>query len=312
MRILITSIGRKVFLVRHLREGLGAGCRVVTVDMSLRAPGRLFSDGFYQVPAIRDPGYIDRVLEIAEREKIDLIIPFKDTELGLFAAQRDDFESIGTRLMLSDAEAVLDCEDKLRTLSRFRNAGVRTPEIRTESDPPRFPAVWKQRGLGVETSGFAVVSNERELQAVQVMAPEGILQEYIDGREYTLDVYCDHQYRPRILVPRERLALRSYVTDIGRTAPWEPFLEEVERITQAFRLEGVINIQVFVHGEGHTYLEINPRISGGFHLSLQAGFDLVAALRNYLLGEDLPPGIGRYKVGLTMARYDEAVFFEEP
>jgi carbamoyl-phosphate synthase large subunit len=279
--------------------------------MSPRAPGRFFSDTFYQVPAIRDPGYIDRVLQLTEKEKIELVIPFKDTELGLFAARRSDFETIGARLMLSDAQAVLDCEDKLRTLARFRHAGVKTPEIYRDTVPPLFPAVWKSRGLGEETSGFSLVWNESELASAKLLQPHGILQEYVRGQEYTLDVYCTHDFEPRILVPRERLALRSYVTDVGRTSAWEPFLEEVTRIAKTFRLRGVINIQVFRNEDGHSYLEINPRISGGFHLSLQAGFDLVAALRNYLLGEELPAGISPYKEGLTMARYDEAVFFEE-
>jgi carbamoyl-phosphate synthase large subunit len=312
LRILITTIGRKVFLVRYLREQLGSEGYVVTADMSQRAPAGYFSNRFHQVPAIQDPNYLDRVLEIAALEKIDLVIPFKDTELGLFASRRKDFESIGAQVMLSDAQAVLDCEDKLRTASQFLRAGVMTAEIYTDSLPPRFPAVWKQRGLGVETSGCTIVRNREEIEAAKTFSPDGILQEYIPGPEYTLDVYCDHDFTPRMLVPRERIALRSFVTDVGRTVAWEPFLDEVTRITRTFRLAGVVNIQAFRSGNANTYLEINPRLSGGLHLSLRAGFDLVAALRNYCDGSPLPARLGEYHLGLTMARYDEAVFFEEP
>lgn len=309
MRILITSIGRKVFLVKYLRDKIGSKGKIVTVDMSDRAPAGFFSDKFYKVPAVKDPSYMARIIDIVEAERIDLIIPFKDTELPLFARHHSTLEGMGAIVMLSSAETVLHCEDKVKTAARFRAAEVFTPEIYRDEQLVTFPLVWKPTGLGEETSGCYVAKNKAELSAAKTFLPNGMMQEFIDGQEYTLDVYCTRDFIPIILIPRKRLALRSYVSDVGQTENWRPFIDEVKRIAHAFKLEGVVNIQTFTTDRGHYYLEINPRIAGGFHLSLKAGFDFIAALKNFCYGDPQPSELGDYSQGLTMARYDEAVFF---
>ena len=47
--------------------------------------------------------------------------------------------------------------------------------------------------------------------------PTPIVQEYLDGPEFTIDVLCDFDGRPLSIVPRERVVIRAGVIDRGRT-----------------------------------------------------------------------------------------------
>ena len=44
-----------------------------------------------------------------------------------------------------------------------------------------------------------------------------VIQEYLDGTEFTIDVLCDFTGRPISIVPRERVVIRAGVIDRGRT-----------------------------------------------------------------------------------------------
>ena len=69
--ILITAIGKRVQLIKHLKQNF----RVLGVDAGDLNPARNFVDEFYQVPRYTEGSYIDELLEICLKEKVDMIIP---------------------------------------------------------------------------------------------------------------------------------------------------------------------------------------------------------------------------------------------
>src|SRR5258708_25712001 len=75
-------------LLRGLRENGEREVRLVGVDMSERAIGRHLTDAFHLVPAGADPGYADAVLEIAEREGVDVVLPQSSHDLPTLAEAR--------------------------------------------------------------------------------------------------------------------------------------------------------------------------------------------------------------------------------
>ena len=79
-----------------------------------------------------------------------------------------------------------------------------------------FPLFVKPRG-GRGSVGAYRVNDRRELEFFLSYVTDPIVQEYLDGPEFTLDVLCDFDGQPISVVPRERVVIRSGVIDRGRT-----------------------------------------------------------------------------------------------
>ena len=78
MNVLILSAGTRNKVVQYFRKAVGTEGVVIATDMQSVAPAIYEADRFYLVPRITALGYIDRILEICEREKIDGVLSLID------------------------------------------------------------------------------------------------------------------------------------------------------------------------------------------------------------------------------------------
>lgn len=88
INILFTSAGRRVELLVAFRQAyttLGLAGHIVAVDMDALAPTARVADRFYVVPRYKDPSYLPMLLDICQREEIDLVFPLIDPEISLMA-----------------------------------------------------------------------------------------------------------------------------------------------------------------------------------------------------------------------------------
>ena len=72
-------------------------------------------------------GFAEQLLELCEREAIDVVVPTVDCELIPLAAQRARFEAAGVRLVLAALETLEVCLDKWALHARCHGR-VRTPD----------------------------------------------------------------------------------------------------------------------------------------------------------------------------------------
>lgn len=96
MNILITSAGQRVSLVRafqkELRKIIPDG-KVYTVDLNpILAPACHVSDGYKQVSRVKEPNYIEDLLNICSDWNVKMIIPTIDTELLVLSENIDKFK----------------------------------------------------------------------------------------------------------------------------------------------------------------------------------------------------------------------------
>ena len=71
MNILILSAGTRNKIVQYFKKAVGNSGRVIATDCSNLAPAVYEADAFYLVPRITAPDYLDRILAICKKEKID-------------------------------------------------------------------------------------------------------------------------------------------------------------------------------------------------------------------------------------------------
>src|SRR5690606_3736945 len=134
---------------------------------------------------------------------------------------------------------------------------------------------------------------------------------FLEGPEFTIDMFCDWNGRPLSIVPRERALVRAGVIDRGRTVKDPALLELGKRVASVIRFAGPVNVQCRMRGKVPVVFEINPRFSGGIPLTIAAGADFPAMLVQLARGRRLTPQIGRFQEGLWMSSYETSVFVAE-
>src|SRR6185436_5453093 len=153
-------------------------------------------------------------------ERIGLVVPTIDDELTSFAGAAAAFRASGVLVAVSSAETTSICNDKYdtcRTLSAKGVAAAASFLPRELPAAPAFPLFVKPR-FGRGSVGAYMIRTAPELAFFVDYVPDAVVQEYLDGPEFTIDMLCDFSGRPLSIVPRERVVIRAGVTDRGRTS----------------------------------------------------------------------------------------------
>jgi N,N'-diacetyllegionaminate synthase len=316
INILITAASRRVPLIQAFVQALkrlGVKGNVITTDMNNLSPGLYFGTRHYIVPLTTDAQYIPMIKSICFRERIHLLIPTIDDELPIFGKHFEDFRAMGIRVAVSNERTGLICNDKYSTAQFLLEKGI--PFARTwlpselNFSELQYPLFLKPRS-GRGSVGAFMIQNERELRFFLSYVQDPIVQEFLEGKEFTIDLLVDFEGQVISVVPRERMVVRSGVTDRGRTVNHPGLIELAIRAAEALDIRGPANIQVKLQNESATMFEVNPRFSGGIPLTIAAGADFPRWLIEMCCGRSLRPAIGKFIDGLIMACYETAIYFD--
>lgn len=316
--ILITSAGRRVSLVRAFKKELTKyfkGSKVYTCDLNpdLSAACAV-SDGAYKVPAVSEPGYACKLLELCQRLNVKLIVPTIDTELLNLSSNTDFLIKNGVLPVVSEYEIVSICRNKRRTNKFFDSIGFpRCAEI----DPfdPVFPIFAKPID-GSSSIGILKINDSSELTQHILKDENLVFLEFIDLKkhtEYTIDLYFDKKNILKCAVPRERIEVRAGEVSKSVTRRDEIYEVICRSFGKTAGFRGCITLQVFRNNKTKRIIgsEINPRFGGGYPLSYQAGANYPEMIiREYLLNEELP-FMDHWKPDLLMLRYDDEVLIDD-
>lgn len=311
MKILFTSVGRRVELVQAFRlaaEKLGVDLRIYGADVTDTAPAVYFCDEWVKVPCISDVDYIPRILRVCCDKHIDALIPTIDTDLLLLAKMKGRFAQVGTKAIISNPDKVSLCRDKRLTADYFHSLCLASP---TPVDDYKkysggYPAFIKPKDGSSSIFAYKV-SNEEELTSYSQQVPDYIVQPFIEGTEYTVDVFCDFNGEPIYITPRIRLATRSgevLKTEINQK---QEIIEDIKILLADFKPCGPLTVQLIRKENVNYFIEINPRYGGGAPLSIKAGADSPMALLKLLQGEELKYIQNAAIEGAIYSRFDQNI-----
>ncbi len=248
MNILLTSVGRRSYLVDYFRKALKGRGYVIAVNSDPITSGMQAADKAYQVPQVDEPGYIDTLLRICQDHDVKLVLSLFDIDLPYLASARYRFSRIGVEVAVSDPWVIDVANDKWKTscfLSQHRIKGprsyidLRDVENDIDNSVINFPVIIKPRwGMGslsiyladdheelhflyeycqrqIKKSYLAKLSQKEIRSAV-------LLQEYVEGEEYGIDVLNDLNGNHISTVVKKKLAMRSGETDIAEVVESYP------------------------------------------------------------------------------------------
>jgi carbamoyl-phosphate synthase large subunit len=330
--VLLTCAGRRSFMIRAFKQTLNNCGRVLACDASAEAPALQIADKGFVVPSVEADNYVDALLTICRDQRVRLLIPALEPELPLLAMHRDRFLEIGTLPLVSSAEIVAICYDKLAAAKFLERCGLIVPRTYVELGAARhalsrgeitFPLVVKPR-WGVGSIGLAIAEDDQELHLafkttekqisysffaqVSAAAPERVLiQEWLSGEEYGLDIVNDLNGRHVCTFAKRKLKMRAGQTDRAITVNDEKLEKLGQLIGQQLGHVGILDCDLFASDEGYRVIDLNPRIGGGYPFSHVAGANVPSALVAWMNGEKADPKCFQVQPNLAIARSDEYV-----
>ncbi|MEM4914059.1 MAG: ATP-grasp domain-containing protein [Desulfurococcaceae archaeon] len=257
--------------------------RIVSTDINLYSEGFAVSHRYYIIPpAVKEESFVENLMEIVEREEVDLVIPTVDEEIEVLSRNTSLF---GDKLVVHPRETVEICLNKYKTYEYFKN---KIPEIIPEfSKNPKdisselvVKKPVKSRGSrGVVTGSKEVFKEEDGFFFV----------EYLPGREWTVDVLTDRSGDEIVVVPRVRLKTRGGVSVVGEVKLNKSILYYTREIIKKIKFKGPLNIQFREDPVGFPKLqEINVRFSGGLEITAASGVNLPKILVEYWVYDRKP------------------------
>ena len=320
INILVLSAGRRVELVNCFREArarLGIRGKIVAADASNLAPALYFADEREQVPLISDnDGYIGAIIDICNKYDVALIVPTIDTELLLLADRRRQIEeSTEALVLLSSEEVIRICRDKTNTQRWLEEHGFLVPRMisdqEIEEGRVEYPLFIKPLDGSSSINAFKA-ENKDEIDTYRELIGNGkyIIQDFMEGTEYTIDCFLDLEGRIITVVPRIRIATRSGEIAKGRIVRDREIIEDVTRLLEELKAVGHITIQCMRTGRGIEYIEINPRFGGGAPMSIKAGADSCEKLYRLIRGERLERD-DSFRENVTFLRFDASIMLNE-
>jgi carbamoyl-phosphate synthase large subunit len=285
--VLLTASGSPgtAALGRALRENGERTIRLVGTDMSERSVGAHLCDAFHVTPAGSDPLFAQAVLDVAEREGVDVVVPQSSFDLEGLAEARESFPM---PVLVSSPDAIRRSNDKAETYALLHKLGLPAPGFRRvrgatevadaarELGYPERPVCFKPVSSS-GSRGFRILDarvdrahqllherpgsvSMRLEEAVGLLpsedGPDLLVMELATGGERTIDGIADG-HRLVLGHPKTREAMRAGLAMYFVTLEDDRLVALADAIVAELGIEWFVNIQLV----GEMVIEINPRIS---------------------------------------------------
>lgn len=318
MNILILSCGTRSLLVDYFMDRKNGFDRVVTTDCSVYSPALYRADKYYIVPRMEEPGYLPLIMEICRNEDINAVLPLQENELVLIAENSSLFLNERILPIISNADLVNLCRDKLSFYNCMFDEGI--PVVTTYTIEQANEAVQKH-GLplfmkprfGAGSVSSHVINYEAEIQSIVRNENEDfILQPYIEGTEYGINAYVDFvSGKLTELFVLKKIRMRAGETEKSVSIHNEPITKIVKQVCNTLAFRGPIDIDILEKDGNYFILEINPRFGGAYPHTHNCGVNFIKLLAKNSSGKENPRFRMDYEAGIVALRYMTILMMKE-
>ena len=316
MKILVTGAGSLIGqgIIRSLFLSK-IKFKLYTTDYFNDVVGKFWSKKFFVLPDflknnISEKTFINEILLILKKHKIDLLIPGIDFEIPIFIKYKKTIEKkTNTKILINNEHVIVIGNDKWETYKFLKNNDFLYPKSYLPSDLKlikkiKFPLIVKPR-FGHTSRDVYLIKNKISLNKALKIVKKPIIQEYISGenKEYTCSSsYIDNKILSIICLRR---TLKNGNTISAYHEKNKVLDEYIKKITLKLKPHGVTNFQLRLTKKGPIIFEINPRFSGTTPVRALFGVNEVEATINKIFYDKKT--IFKKKYGLIM-RYTSDYF----
>jgi len=227
------------------------------------------------------------VLKFVGEQKIDLIMPLSDLDLGILARSKGQFERLGARIVVSDPQTIERCMNKRAAYNFCISKGIPTPDsfFSIAEFDGQYPAFRKLiRGSG--SVDQRIVESENDIG--DFVPDLQFLQRLMVGEEFGLDILNDFEGRFICVTVKKKLAMRAGETDRAAIVHHDKLERLGREISERFGHIGNLDVDVIEDKDGKLFcLDFNPRFGGGYPATHLAGMNYLQAIVNMAAGEPI-------------------------
>ena len=232
MKVVITGCGRhSKSLVQSLKNNVdGREVEVIGINNSPANILRSDVDEAIIAPSITDPDYIDWLLDVCTRKKVDVILPYITSELPILAANREKLESEGTKVSVASERTLMVANDKVELARMFPEYMPKQTVVRSSAEVRSFA-----RSIGYYTgtplcckladkcggTGFAILDEKKYLDI-------GSFNKMGVNRYISIDQLCEIADKVDAdidMIRDEQAALTPHQTSLFDDGDWGQFVE---------------------------------------------------------------------------------------
>lgn len=315
--VLVTAIGAPGApdIIELLRED--PRINILGMDIDDNAAGKCLVDKFaISLPGGCDefPGYL---LDIALREKADVIFPLSTDELLLLSKNIDLFKKHNIGVCISDFRTISVANNKVKLYEYFKEEEF-VPEYEVPSSIEDLERKIYRLGFPDKTicvkpfishgsRGFRVITNDIREYGYSVSQrphniyisfdafmgsikenglPDIFLTEFLPGEEWGIDIFVNPVNAEKIIATRNNGLVLSSAIKVGKLERNDSLIAIGEKITNKLAFKYILNIDIKFDSNNHPkIIEINPRVPATIKLLSKAGNNLPLLSVKAALGE---------------------------
>lgn len=340
MKVMITGAGAPGGPA-SIKGARDAGHVVTSVDIDSEAVGRHFANNFETIYPAHSSEFIESVLKVSLKHKIECIVPLVTRELAILSESLETFKKNNIEVIVPNKRNLKIVNNKLLCYELFSSFSSAIPkfqrvknifEIKKQAlilGYPNFPVVVKpsvsngSRGVRIfdpnvdfykevflTKPGSLVCNIDQYIFNLKHIPnlPELVITEFLPGEEVTVDTICKNG-SVRVFLLRRRNKIRSGISISGQFFFDQDIYDNVVKFCAHLKLSGPIGFQFKKDVEGsYKLIEINPRVQGtsvaanGLNINF---FDLI--LKNHFKDS----GVQKYinKKEIYFERFYNEVYF---
>lgn len=286
MNVLITNVNflASVELIKCLRRITKKSITVIGTGTEPQgySYGSDIVDIFLQVPNINNTSsYYAFIKKICKKYNIDILFSVSDIELKTLVGL---CSNLATQFICANKKTINLFQDKL-------NASIAVSKLSFVSVPPILGSligakkvIFRKRN-SVGSKGIYIVDLEKEQYVKNLFSKEYFIQEYIEGEEYTVDVFTDKYGQPKMIIPRKRIEIRNGISYRCQIKYNLEIIKACKIIYDSFVIPGFSNVQFIVCGKNIYFIELNLRFAGTGIAGVMASFNYIDEYINHFVNE---------------------------
>ena len=243
------------------------------------ASGSLLVDEYIQSPNLKNESeYASFLTNLLYTRTIDLVFCVLDSDLMIL----DNIMKYDINITyVNPGRNLINLfQNKLNASKSVSDLGIMVPKIILENAKQQLIC---RKNVSVGSVGIKKINLYDETG----FSEDFFLQEYIDGDEYTVDVFCDKYGVPHLIIPRKRLEIRNGMSFKTQLVNNDIIISKTKLICDHYKIPGLWNVQYIINKNNVYFIELNLRLAGSAIAGIVASFNYIDLYIDHFV-RDLP------------------------